>query len=170
MSSTRPIKLTAQEQVVARARLIALELGSRLILDPSSPSLHEDLAKYIAGEGKAAMEAMAELGAQTAEEVEARVRELTTALRPSSPTPPWLARSTGPAGWGEEELQERAEPAEEFEDEFDEDQEDAEVEDEPAAQQPAGEKAAPVAADDANAWLNAYDELALLANAETGQS
>jgi len=160
VSNPPQIRLTPQEQVVAKARSTAYGLGARLILDPSDPGVHQDLRDYLSGEGAQAMEAMRELETMTADQVEERLRQFTTRRRVlDDAAAPWqenrTAAPTTHLGAADEA---RDEPGP-LEPETPEDEpEPANVDDAPAALEPDD----PTTGDD-DAWLREYDKLAALA-------
>lgn len=88
--------LSEQEQLLAKARATAYGLAARLILSPSDPGVHQQMAEYLDGEGAQAMAAMRDLEQLTSEQVEQRLRELSMP-QPQDPAPPSpRARNTNP--------------------------------------------------------------------------
>jgi hypothetical protein len=160
--------LTAQH-VVVKARSTVYDLAARLILSPSDPALHEEMAAYLAGEGAEAMAAMRELEALTVEEVEARLKQVGDGRARPARTMPWerdvsAQRPGTPAGWDDE-------PEDEAEPEFEDDVDELEDQDEEAPGQPEDEQlvagtAEVELADDDDAWLREYDKLAALAEGQ----
>lgn len=79
--------LTADEAVVVAARLRARRLGTVLVLNPVDAAVYQELADFLAGQGREALHAMNRLDAVPIEQLMARAqaaggqRERTAGLR-----------------------------------------------------------------------------------------
>lgn len=169
----KPSALSEQEQLLAKARSTAYGLAARLILSPSDPVVHEQMAEYLDGEGAEAMAAMRELEQLFPEQVEQRLLELSQSRPDSSAAPALHAQAGTPASvaqgsdWPDEadDLDDEdlayeldADPAESDIEPEQEDWQAAEPE-----QDPADEVDEVDPDDDDDAWLREWDREALAA-------